>query len=65
MSEPYKYEPHNFAFKLGSWVYCSGCGLIRTRNPLTEWCIDKGCNYREHPGYRHAVHKFTDPWRKR
>ena len=48
----YEYEPHSFNRKVKHWNYCSGCGLVALRNPLTEWCIAKGCNFRYHPQYR-------------
>lgn len=34
---------------------CSLCGLVRLKNTLTEWCIAKGCDYEDAPGYREAL----------
>jgi hypothetical protein len=56
-----KYEPH------GPWrhmrrigrEYCAGCGLILLHNPLTDWCVAKGCSYETHPGYPAAVRALT------
>lgn len=62
-AEAYKFEPHSFAYRLCSWMYCSGCGLLRLHNPLTDWCASKGCNYADHPSYRNKVHSLTSPHR--
>lgn len=59
------FEPHAFTSKIASWMYCRKCGLIRLRNPLTDWCVSKGCNYDEHPQYRAKVRQYTSPaWLK-
>jgi hypothetical protein len=34
---------------------CGGCGLVRLRNLLTDWCVSHGCDHDDHPGYRDAV----------
>jgi hypothetical protein len=46
-----QFEPHNFNRKLNHWQYCSKCGLVALKNKLTEWCISKGCDYKDHPSY--------------
>lgn len=60
--------PHRFnAWRVGRgrkaktmpWNLCNGCGLVRLRNALTDWCARHGCDYDEHPGYRAAVHRLT------
>ena len=55
--ETYKLVSH------GPWVtlgktgksYCKKCGLVNLRNPLTEWCIAKGCDYDLHTQYANRV----------
>ena len=52
----FKVEPHTFrSVRRMSWEVCTGCGLVRLKNQLTEWCVRNGCNYADHPGYRGAV----------
>lgn len=34
---------------------CVNCGLARMKNLLTEWCVAKGCEYQDHPGFREAL----------
>lgn len=61
MNADFKIEKH------GPWrqlkrigrEYCGGCGLVRLHNPLTDWCLAKGCNYEAHPGYQSAVRTMT------
>lgn len=43
------------------WPVCKGCGLLALRNALTDWCIKRGCNYDEHPGYKGAVATLGRP----
>jgi hypothetical protein len=33
---------------------CGNCGLVRLKNLLTEWCVARGCDFREHPGFAEA-----------
>ena len=49
----FKPEPHAFNRKLKCipWVICSKCGMIRLKNPFSDWCAQNGCNHDEHPGY--------------
>ncbi len=52
----FKQEPHSFQpVKRLPYQVCTGCGLVRLRNPLTDWCVRYGCNHAEHPGFRAAV----------
>ena len=41
--------------KIVSRAVCVNCGLLRLRNRLTDWCVAKGCDYDEHPGFREAL----------
>lgn len=41
------------------WFVCVKCGLVYLKNKFTGWCINKGCYYDEHPGYKSARFKFT------
>ena len=38
---------------------CKGCGLIALRNPLTDWCVEKGCYYEAHPQFKSKVKSLT------
>jgi len=38
---------------------CSRCGLMRLNNPITHWCVRKGCNYDEHPDYEKTLKRLT------
>jgi hypothetical protein len=59
--EPYVFKKH------GPWIqmkrvgksYCLGCGLVRLNNPLTRWCMEKGCNHDDHPQYQQKVKQLT------
>ena len=52
--------PHTFTQpKRLPWSVCTGCGLIRLRNALTDWCVRQGCNHADHPGYAAAVATMT------
>lgn len=53
----WEYEGHSFrtdrlVAKIAGRAVCTGCGLMRLHNLLTDWCVSKGCNYQEHPEYR-------------
>jgi hypothetical protein len=37
------------------WPVCTGCGLVRLKNAITEWAVKHGCDHAEHPGYPSAV----------
>jgi ribosomal protein L32 len=43
------------AAKIVGRAVCSNCGLMRLRNALTDWCVAKGCDFREHPGFAAAL----------
>ena len=56
----FKQEPHSFQpVKRLPYPVCAGCGLVRLKNPLTEWCVRHGCGHTEHPGYKQAVVSLT------
>ncbi|AGZ17630.1 hypothetical protein X824_gp193 [Escherichia phage 4MG] len=58
--EEYTYEKHHFyADKHAGKQVCAWCGLVALRNKASDWCVDKGCNYKLHPSYRSAMYKFT------
>jgi len=38
-------------YKTIAYPVCLGCGLVRLRNPLTDWCVSKGCDYDDLPEY--------------
>ncbi len=56
--EPYQYEPHHW-FQQQYFTSCAKCGLIRLRNQLTDWSIDKGCNFSDHGQFRKMVDQYT------
>ena len=58
--QPYKYEGHSLRPLKGvgkNW--CPKCGLVALNNAISHWCIDKGCNYSDHPQYKTKVKKLT------
>lgn len=56
----YKKEEHSwYKPKRMPWSVCRYCGLVSLNNQLTRWSIDKGCNYKDHPGYKDAVLRYT------
>lgn len=57
---PYKMQGHSFTqmSHIGKQV-CKNCGLVGLRNQATEWCIDKGCNYEDHPQYISSMKRLT------
>lgn len=46
-------EQHAFNKKLPGLanVVCSKCGLISLNNTFSQFCIQAGCDYEEHPKY--------------
>jgi hypothetical protein len=60
MGEAFKHVGHSFVAVKGlPWPVCKSCGLVRLRNPLTDWCVRHGCNYHDAPGYRATVRRLT------
>lgn len=58
--DPYKFKGHSFRPMKGiGKQVCSGCGLIALNNKATDWCIDKGCNYEDHPQHKQAMKRLT------
>lgn len=61
MSTP-KVTPHQWAKRKAlPWPVCRCCGLVQLRNPLTAWCVARGCDYAEAPGYAAAVRELGRP----
>lgn len=58
--EKYKYINHTWYFDkhAGKWV-CAECGLVRLNNKATEWCVKKGCLYKDHDDYRSSMKRLT------
>lgn len=58
--EKYKYEGHQFYLDkhIGKQV-CWQCGLIGLRNKATDWCVAKGCNYKDDPSYQKKMKELT------
>ena len=56
VKEPYKKEEHVWSPMNGVGKQrCIYCGLLALNNPLTDWCIQKGCNYEDHPQYKSKI----------
>jgi len=55
----YKMRPHSWNASVVGFEYCSTCGLVNLKNPITRWCSDKGCDYHEAPGYRKKIKELT------
>jgi hypothetical protein len=54
----YSFEAHSpTKLKNTPWLYCKYCGLVYLRNPITNWCIKMGCNYRYHKDYQTMLYK--------
>lgn len=41
------------------WPVCTRCGLVKLRNPLTDWCVRHGCDHADRPDYRDTVRRLT------
>lgn len=53
--EPYQMVGHSFKPLKGIYKpVCTGCGLVAGTNRLTLWAVDKGCDWKSHPGLRKA-----------
>lgn len=58
--EKYTYEKHHFYLnKNAGKQVCSQCGLVGLRNAATDWCVEKGCNYKDHEAYEKTMVKLT------
>lgn len=58
--EEYRYERHHFYLsKSAGKQVCFQCGLVGLRNKASEWCLEKGCQYKLHPSYRSTMKKLT------
>jgi hypothetical protein len=38
---------------------CQRCGLMRLRNPITQWCVKHGCYHEDHPLYKRKLKELT------
>ncbi|ATS93451.1 hypothetical protein P1A145kb_p051 [Pectobacterium phage DU_PP_I] len=38
---------------------CAWCGLVALRNKASEWCVEKGCQYKLHTSYPATMKKLT------
>ena len=60
MKEPYLYVPHIFRTpKRGGKAICQRCGLVALKNPLTQWSIEKGCYFEDHPENINKIKQYT------
>lgn len=58
--EVYTYERHRFyQSKTCGKQVCENCGLVGLRNKATDWCIEKGCNYKIHPQHKATMLRLT------
>jgi hypothetical protein len=64
--EPYKMKGHSFTPLKGvGKSYCKNCGLIALNNRISEWCVDKGCDFHNHIGYKSALAKYAGGIKKK
>lgn len=57
-----KFQGHEWVqFSLVGKQVCKGCGLVFSNNLATQWCIKKGCDYKEDPNYKSAMKRLTKP----
>ena len=58
--EKYVYTPHHWYLDRNAGKHvCAWCGLVALRNKASDWCVEKGCDYKLHPSYRSAILKHT------
>jgi hypothetical protein len=57
----FKVDPHTpkKMLKHYPWAVCTGCGLVFLNNPITRWCVSKGCLYDEHPDYNKKMKELA------
>lgn len=58
-TEPYKYEAHEFVFRIGGKLYCTHCGLFHLNNDFTVWAERMGCRHKDHPSYKNKRYETT------
>lgn len=59
--EKFKFEGHVwYADKNCGKQVCASCGLIALNNEATDWCIRRGCNYKDDPAYESAMVRLTE-----
>lgn len=54
---PFKIKPHHWTHWCLPIPICASCGLLALKNSLSRWCVEKGCDYAEHPEYQRQVKK--------
>lgn len=56
----YKYEKHHFYLdKNAGKQVCADCGLVALRNAASDWCVEHGCNYKDHVSYSKRMKQLT------
>lgn len=64
--EPYKMKGHSFIPLKGVGKhYCSSCGLVALNNPISDWCVNTGCNYKDHAQYESKLKKLAGGQRRK
>lgn len=58
-SKAYKLVPHQFNSSHAGKACCTKCGLLALRNRATDWCVEKGCEFENHPDYTNAMKRLT------
>lgn len=58
--DTYKMKGHSFQILKGTGKqFCTSCGLVALNNQITQWCINKGCNYSDHPQFKSTLKRLT------
>ena len=57
--EAFKAKPHQFTTTHAGKSCCRCCGLLALNNRATDWCIQKGCNFTDHPEYKNAMKRLN------
>lgn len=57
--DQYKYIGHGPWYSLGGKKVCWSCGLVALNNKASDWCVDKGCDYKLHSGYTNAMKRLA------
>ena len=61
---PHAFRADRPAAKLAGRAVCINCGLLRLRNLLTDWCVARGCDFAEHPGFAEACRTLPGQHRR-
>lgn len=66
VKETYSMKGHSFVPLKGvGKQYCRCCGLVALNNPISIWCIEMGCNYKDHPQYQNKLSKLAGGQRRK